>query len=558
MGRLSDLLDRAKSLLNAPKPVRDATDAIKHDRFDKGIFDEVMAEAPALRDLTEDLSQKIDYADDMVRDTLMQFWQGDPHLRPQAEMAESHLIHHGVAEDVSVSETLRNARSYTQHDIYGSAMATMGVAEEVRKYAKTRADAMKEAQEEAERAKEEAEEAAQEAADALAGLGGGTPGPGDAEGEDGEPGPAGPLDDDFHGPLSPEQEQGILTLEQALARAEAAAEAAQQAQEQVEQAAQKAKSEMRVPIQSAVEQAKQDLEEEAELFSAWGVSPGDVKSMSFQERQALATSLRSSKINQFMDLVGRFKLMASAQRVRKVEFGRDQVVGTELSGDLSRVVMTELTALAMGDDDLADLLELDFYRRWHEDQLLSRKFEGQEKIGKGAIICCWDESGSMSAGNPSREAWAKAFALALLDTARHQKRDFVGIGFSSAREQIVWRFPKGRGSMEDVLKMVEHFFGGGTNFERPVGMAMDILEQEFNERGRAKGDLIFITDDDCHVTPDFLRSYQERKKKLDFRTFGMAVGVARVGGALDAMSDNVRLVNDFADAEQVRDIFQVV
>jgi hypothetical protein len=46
-------------------------------------------------------------------------------------------------------------------------------------------------------------------------------------------------------------------------------------------------------------------------------------------------------------------------------------------------------------------------------------------------------------GGITREAWAKACALALLDQARHARRDFVGILFSAADKVRVFRFPAG-------------------------------------------------------------------------------------------------------------------
>lgn len=564
MGKLTDLLERAKGLLGAkPEKLRDQTDAVKHDRFDAELFRELMDEAPALRDLVEDLNLKHDYAEDLVRDTLMQFWQGDPQLRSRDQMRESHLVNHGVAHDVSQSDQLRQARSYTQHDRYGAAMATIGVTQEVKEYAKKHGDALREAQEEAEKAKEEQQKRQEELQQVMAGLpgmgGGSQP---DADGEPGEDGADGEpywAQDGFHGPLSPEQEQAALTLEQAIAAAEAAAQAQQEATGDLEAKAEQAAKAMRKPVNESITETAEKLEEEQQLFSAWGIEDGVVKAMPFEERQALAASLRGSKIHEFLDLVGRFKLMAAAQRVKKVEYGRDQVVGTDLSGDLSRVVMSEFAALAMGDDDLAELMELDFYRRWQEEQLLSRKFVGEERVGKGAIICVWDESGSMNSGSPTREAWAKALALALLDTARHQKRDFVGIGFSSHRQQVKYEFPKGKADVKDVLGMIEHFFGGGTDFMAPMTMATDVLEREYNDAGRAKGDIIFITDDDCHVTPDWLKEFQKRKRTLDFRVFGITVGSTRTGSALDALSDNVRSITEFADTEgQVRDIFQVI
>lgn len=602
--KFQSLLDRAKGLLSSAPPAADHTDAVHQDRFDQRLFDELMADAPALREVVEDMRQTIDYAPDLMRDTLMQLWQGDPRLRPQSEMKDTHLINHAVAHDVATSEALLQARAYTQHDKYGAAMAAIGLSTEVREYVREHNERLQEAAEEAERQKEEAEAAAQQAQavqqamqDALDAIPPDPPDPTppDPTGDEEADAAAAQAAADAAAAAAEAQaqaqaqaEEAAQALESAVSAAEAAKQAAENAQTQVRAVATQARQDLKQPTQRALKEAAETLEEEAAMFDAWGIDAGEVKSMDFSERQRLAQSLRGSKLARYIDLVGRFRLMAAAQRVRKVEYGRDQVVGTELSGDLSRVVMTEFTALAMGDDELGELLELDFYKRWFEDQLLSREFEGTEKVGKGAIIAVWDESSSMDAHDGTclrcggtdvsthysnkgqcqrdgcggyagtREAWAKAFALALLDAARQQRRDFVGIGFASAHQQVVWRFPGGRGETADVLRMVEHFFSGTTNFPNPMDMAVDILDAEFNERGHMKGDIVFITDDASTLPSEWLSRYLRRKERLGFRTFGIALGGANPRGALAAMSDNVRTIKQFADPSAVDDVFQVL
>lgn len=556
MSKITDLLAKAKSLLGA-KPTTDATDAVRHDRFEEAMYHEMLESAPALRDMREEFAVDVDYADDLIRDTMLQFWQGEPEIRPQSQMADTHLIHHGVAEDVNRSPDLEAAKSYTKHDSYGATMATIGVTSKVREWHKARGEAMEEAQREAEEAKKEQQAANDALQQAMQNMpGGGQPDP------NGQPMPG---DDGFVGPLSPDQQQQAQDLADATAQAEQAAQTAEQAQQALQDAAQQARQALQTPVNKAVQEAKDELEEEQELFRTWGVDPGELAKMSFEERYNLAQQLRGNRMSEFIDLIGRFKLMMAAQRVRKIEYGRDEVVGTELSGDLPRVIMTEFSALAMGDDDLAELMELDFYRRWHEEQLLSRKFEGSEKVGKGAIICCWDESGSMqdTFEGVSREAWAKAMAMALLDQARQQRRDFVGIGFASANQQVVYEFPKGQCSTAELITMTEHMFNGGTNFERPLDLAVKKLSTEYNEDGKMKGDIVFITDDQCNVSTEWMKKYRTAKERLGFRTFGISIGGSQGGGyfredVLEAVSDNVRTVADLTDVAQVRDVFQVI
>lgn len=538
MSRLASLMDRAKGLFSRERPTRDATEAVKQDSFDRDLFESLLDEAPALREKLGELEQDVDFAGDVLRDTMMQFWKGDPQLRPRNEMAEKRLVQHAVATDVAQSDELADARRYTVHDQYGSAMATIGVSEKVHEYAREHKQELEEAQrekEEAEQREQEAREQAEQAAQAAQDS---------------------PFSDpDMHGPPSPEQQQAMDDLAAALESLAQAQSASDQASQQLDEQAHAMKAALARPVDQSVSETREQLQQEEELFAAWGVTDGELEKMDFEERAQLAAALRSNRLSKYAELIGRMKMMAAAQRVKRVEFGRDQVVGVELSDDLSRVTMSEIVNLAMGDDDLGELMELDFYRRLMEQQLLSREFEGHEKVGKGAIICCVDTSGSMKG---EREAYSKALALALLDVARRQSRDFVGINFSSRNQVGVHRFPPLEKDITKVMAFGSEFFGGGTDFMVPLDRATDILEEEFNGRGKEKGDIVFITDDQCSVTPEWMEKYLQRKDRLSFRVFGIAAGMGSVGGTLNALSDNTRAIQEFVDPNEVRDIFQVI
>lgn len=88
---------------------------------------------------------------------------------------------------------------------------------------------------------------------------------------------------------------------------------------------------------------------------------------------------------------------------------------------------------------------------------------------------------------------------------------------------------------------------------------MDILEDEFNAEGKAKGDIVLLTDDDYRLTDSaWMERYLARKQRLAFRVFGVAIAATAPGSAIVALSDNVRTVREFADPESIIDILQVV
>ena len=170
MSFLSNLMDKAKSFLGAPRPeVGTKTDSVPHDRYDAMLWKELLEEIPPLGDLVEELNEKHDYTEDMIRDVLMQFWQSDPHLRGQKEMDVRYLTNHAVSVDVEKAPETAETRSYTQHDKYGAACATIAVGDKVRDFLNKNKE-LEEEQEQANDAQEQSEAAdgaAQAAAEAC-------------------------------------------------------------------------------------------------------------------------------------------------------------------------------------------------------------------------------------------------------------------------------------------------------------------------------------------------------------------------------------------------------
>lgn len=567
MDYINRLLGTADEYVSDPDKPLD-TDATVHDLFDEELYTGLLDEVPALAELVDELGWKYPFTRDLVRDVLMLFWQSDPRVRTKEEMDPRFLQNQAVASDINEAPDTPLTRTMTKHDRYGATMATLGVVSSIQEAL----DRFKEAQEaakEAEEQRKEQQSAWQKLMEALKELreqmapfldpdtgnimgcmpGGPPPG--------GEPDPNAPQGETPtqggipNGPLTEAQQAAVDNLQQMVVDFDEAKETLDEADGKAEDEAGKFGRAVRADVNEAIRQAGNDLRDEMDLFSAWGFEDGEVKKMSFKERAELARRLRSSKFHKYLDQIGRWKMMIATQSTRRTQYGRDEVVGTELAGELDRVLGSELVK------SRHPAMRLDFLSRFNEDKLLSRKFVGVEKVGKGAVIAVWDESGSMRQAHAggTRELWAKGFTLGLLDYCRSQKRDFVGVAFSSANQQKIYRFPKGEGDINEVLGMVEHFFDGGTDYMVPLDKAVDILEDEFNQMGRAQGDIIFITDDDARVTPEWMHKYNERKTKLDFHTWGVAIS-SHAGNALRAISDNVREVSEFMDQQSVADIIQ--
>lgn len=550
MTRLSGLLDRAKSWLGV-EPKREACqDSVRHSRFDAALFDEVMAEAPALRDLVSDLNHDYDYTDDLVRDVLMQFFQAAPMVRDKAEMKPGWLGNHAVNVNLSKAPDTPLTRTYTQHDKYGATMATIGVSSKVRdllaeneelqeaaKAADEAEKAQQQAQQQAGQAAEQGEAATQALTDAM----------GDYAGE----GPA----TEAQAEAQAQAELSAEALEQALDALQEATDKASECTQQAMSEAERARAQLRGPVEEAVKEACEQLEKEAALFRGWGVEDGEIEKLSFEERARLAAKLQSHSLSQYIKELGRWKAMQKAQYAKRVTHARDEVYDVELVGDLADVLPAEFAHLG------SEMGRLDFLTRMGERQLVGKKYRGTERAGQGAIVCLVDTSSSMRSQDRhgvTRELFSKGMALAMLDQARAEKRDFIGILFANATRQKVFRFPGGQGSIDQVLDFTGTFLGGGTDFQAPLDMAMDLLEEELSSANRAGGDLVLLTDDECRVTPEWAAQFKARKDKSGARLFGLALGMKQPGSTLAQLSDNVRAVQEFVDPHQVADIIRTV
>lgn len=526
MGLLSGLFDRARALLGRPAPAGTAKDAVEHGALDRLVFNDLLEEVPSLRELVDDLNIRYAGTEDLVRDQFMGFFQSGPRLRGEQEMAPSRIRNWSVARDTQNLPATAETREYTVGNKYGATMATLSVASQLRQMLDANEEVQDKA-EQAEQAQQELEQANAALAEAMAAA---------AADEGGD------------------EEALAAALQQAIAEAEQAGDGAQAACQAANAAAAAAGRRMQGKLSEAVAQAGKELAEEAELLQAWGQEPGQVEMMSIAERQRLVQMLKNHEVSRYIQLLGRFMFSERASRAKRTVPGRDEVYDIERSSRLGDVLSSELFLLAN------EMTEMDFMQRMAEGQLLTRAYRGTEKAGKGAIILCVDTSSSMRSGGQgySPGAWSKAFALALLQRCKADGRDFVGILFSSRSQVQTFRFPKGRAPIEQVLEFVGKAFNGGTNFEAPLDEAVDILEAEFNAVGRRRGDIVFVTDDECQVSPEWLAFYRKRKVDLGFRTWGIACGKKRAGRTLDELSDNVRAISEFVDPTPVADLMKAI
>ena len=149
----------------------------------------------------------------------------------------------------------------------------------------------------------------------------------------------------------------------------------------------------------------------------------------------------------------------------------------------------------------------------------------------------------------ARDIAAKAAALAILEIARKERRPFAAILFSSKAEwisfvfhdsQVTVREPSGAQKnislLEGIFQTATFFFGGGTDYQSPLTEAARLIESGRGDWRNA--DIVFITDDYCDVTPEFVEEFERRKRTMDVKVFSVIVG---------ARADDARTLRKFSD-----------
>ncbi|MER5224970.1 VWA domain-containing protein [Streptomyces flaveus] len=533
--KLGELASRAGKWLSlsAATPERH-TAAVVADRFEQITWRDTYEQSAGLRELAEELNEHYDHTTDLLIDAFLAAYKVRPRLRERAEMDPSRLVNHQVITSLVESPEFVELHRETAGDPYAAAMAVLAQAAALRRLLEHSWDVQEQA-EQAQKAQRDAEGAATALGEALQQA-------------------ADEADEEGTVPTS-----AADAVQRAIEAAEAAETPARQAAQDAGRALAAAVPGIRAAARNAAAKAAEAVREEAALMRAWGVGPGELERMPFDERARLAERLRTSRLAQWAELIGRFRQMAVGERARKVENAAGELVGVTLGNDLSRVIPSELAGLGVPE------LRAVFAARYAAGELMLYDSQGEQTTGRGAIIACVDTSHSMYVEGPggvTREAWAKACALALLDQARHAKRDFVGILFSAADKLQVFRFPADKpADIAQSLDFAETFLGGGTSYQRPLTAARELLEEEFNDAARKRGDIVMLTDDECDVTEEWTRGWNDAKHLLGFRVFGVAIGTppaAEAGSVLDALCDNLRSIEDLTDVHAAADLFRVI
>ena len=294
-------------------------------------------------------------------------------------------------------------------------------------------------------------------------------------------------------------------------------------------------------------QVTKNLDEAAQEAESWSLTIGSGYKSSPGRQIELGKHLAGNeKLKKLAQMVGRMKEHALALRRKIFERTNDELFEVGLGAEVSRLLPHELVTLRH------PILRKDFTRRFVEHELLLYSLHGIEEKGKGPVVVCLDGSSSMMG---DKEIWAKALALTFFEIARRQRRLFHSICFSSADTPLheLDLNPRERYGveMDKVMDLAEYFPGGGTDFEKPLDAALACLRQSRFKRG----DIIFITDGECQVRPEWAEQFRADKEEMGFSLFSILIDVGSNSiGVLKEFSDKITTVTRLT-SEGVKDLF---
>lgn len=501
------------------------TQVVVQDGYDRDVFARLLRTNPGIRETVARIQRVLPHAEDLLRDVFAVLFKLNVVLLHPSEVAASAQIHRRLVEALLASSDLADLKRTTELDPVRSSEVLVLLGERIlRALTREHRVLARELAETAEGAAIEAELARKTAE--RAGL-------------DEIPGDA----------MAPEEREEIASaLDREIGALDREVEGARQRQKQI---ADDLPLAVDHEIAGAVRRLPEEISAVDEQIQALGLGGGKNRRVDARTRVELGERLATSKrLRLLARLTGVFREVASEARKRRIAQAPQEAHSVRTGKDLSHLLPSEFLGLRPERRGL----HLDFLRRFSESALL--QYDLTAPASRGPMVVCVDGSSSMQG---SKELWAKAVALTLMDIARRERRRCLAIVFSDGAD--VFRVEllaggRGRKVVQDraVLDLAEHFPGGGTSFEAPLAAAIDAV----TEGSYRRGDIVFITDGQAEVSDALVARVAEARARHRFTIRGIEVDVAdsdRRG--LARFSDDVRSVTELV-TDSLADLFATV
>lgn len=296
----------------------------------------------------------------------------------------------------------------------------------------------------------------------------------------------------------------------------------------------------------AFNEAEKEVREATSYVKDWGLGdkPNKSSKISFSDKvEALERIRKSKKLKELSDIIGRFKESALKDQKNKHKDGAVAIKSVRIGNDIIHTLPSEKMLLING------TTKKEFYRKFNQKQLLQYELESNKLKAKGPMVICIDMSSSMKG---IKEKWSKAVAIALLEIAQQQKRNFAAILFNEdATEPII--IEKDKKEPEKILDIAERFDGGGTLFETPLQKALEVIEQSKFK----KADIVFITDGHSYTHPDFINKFNKLKDEKEFKVLSVLIYAGgKIGNieSLQLFSDDIMTIGELAELEDANSV----
>jgi uncharacterized protein with von Willebrand factor type A (vWA) domain len=232
------------------------------------------------------------------------------------------------------------------------------------------------------------------------------------------------------------------------------------------------------------------------------------------------------------EIVSHMSVMARHQQEVTTPLVPMETKGITRSDSISRMLPQE--AAFLGHPVLKKL----WHARRAEHALLSYAVEGteivqllgeqeqevrEERAGTnankhlGPMIVCLDTSASMK-GTP--ENIAKALVLECLSVAKKEKRECYVYLFGSRGEVEEMELTPTEKGLERMILFLSMSFGGGTDAESPLLLALEKSEQEQWQ----KSDILIISDGEFPVSSDLVKKIATAKEQRALSVHGTLIG----------------------------------
>lgn len=495
------------------------------NEIDRDIFHDCVERYPAMQENLEAGLKEYAPFDHLSEDIFNSLFKFNAKLHDEEDVKAFSKFNHGIMEEMLESEDYEKLRKNTKFDAMSSSIGTevlQNKAMEKIQYFKEQYKKQQQTgqpQDGADAGKLiDQMNAAKGTSDAISNLIGSVPG-----GVDG---------------MSPKQAQQLAALQQQLKKQEKEIDANINGQEEFTDG-------MTEEIDNAAAAANEVVGEVRDIVQAWGLETGQSnRRISLEKRRKSIERVRRSKrLKDLTDLIGRFRAIATQTKKQKIKNGHS-IKSVTVGNHVESIIPSEWAKLAH------PVLQKDFIKRFHEKQLFQYYKEDTRTKGRGPVVLCHDKSWSMEENEGAKDDWATALALATLEVAQKDKRNFAYIPYNGGvMDKMVKDIPAGELDPDDIMDIAELSPYGGTDFESPLRKAMEFLDSSSYK----KGDIVFVTDGDCGVSDQFVKEFKALKEQKQFFVHSVVINIGHSGasrGTVDLFSDHVTTISSIADLDE--------